>query len=133
MGVNIEKKTGLWMGLLVVVLSIIYLLVSLGKAEWIQYIALIWGFFLSIFLFLEAGIITYFQKKEWKKITMGDFVVWITVIFAALIFINSLLLINIVRINTPTWLQSFSSMVGIVAGIGGAILGIIHIIMPRFH
>lgn len=129
---NIEKKTALWMGLFVLVMSIIYILVTLGKADWVTWIAVVWGFFLAGLLILEAGIIDYFRKKEYKKIGFGDLVVWFSVAFAIIVAINSALLIGALRSSAPEWLVSFASTTGVIAGIGAGILGIIHILMPKF-
>jgi len=132
MKVNAEKSTGLWMGLFIVVLSIIYLFVSLGKTTWVEWIALVFGIFLSVMLFIESGIITYFNRSDYRKITIGDFVVWITVAVAVLIFLNSILLIGIVKENAPLWLINFSSTIGVISAVIGAVLGLVHLVMPRF-
>jgi len=129
---NTEKKTSLWMGIFVLVMSLVYILVSLGKTDWIKWIALIWGFFIAGFLFIQSGIVTYFRKKDYRKIGFGDVVVWITVGVAFIVTINSLLLIGILNNSAPTWLKSFSSMTGVVVGSLAGILAIVHMIMPRF-
>lgn len=129
---NIEKKTSLWLGMFVVVMSIVYIFVSLGKTNWIEWIALIWGLFLGVFLLLEAKVLTYFAKKDYKKIGFGDAVVIGSLIFGIVIILNSLLLIGAVKDLSPAWLISFGSTTGVVAGVIGALLGILHIAMPRF-
>ena len=129
---NVEKTTSLWMGLFIVAMSLIYALVTMGKATWIIWIAVVWGIFLSVFLFLESGIFTYFQKKDYKRIGIGDAVVFLTLIFGAVILINTLLLFQVINESAPNWLVSFAGTTGLISGIGGAILGVIHIVYPRF-
>jgi hypothetical protein len=129
---TLEKKSGLWIGLFVIVMSIIYVLVTLGKTDWVRWIAIIWGFFLAGLLFSEAGIIEYFRKKEYKKLGFGDFVVWMTVASAVIVLMNTFLLIQVVRENAPLWLVSFSQTTGLIAGSIAGILGIAHILLPRF-
>lgn len=129
---KIEKKTSMWLGMFVVVMSIVYIFVTLGRTNWITYIAIIWGLFLSVFLFLEAGVMDYFRKKEWRKIGFGDVVVWLSIGFGAVILVNSLLLIGTLKDSVPLWISNFAATNGVIAGVGGAILGIIHIMMPRF-
>lgn len=134
---NFEKKTGLWLGLLVLVLSIIYILTTLGKATWTSYIAIVFGYFLVGFLIIEGGVLEYFRRKDYKKIGVGDFVVWITIASASVIFLNTTLLIQAVRNITPdnilNPLLSFTQITGVTAGIVGAILGIVYIAYSRFR
>src|SRR3990167_4205832 len=114
---DIEKKTGLWMGILVAILSVIYILVTLGKTTCVQYIAVIWSFFLALFLFSEASIITYFQRKDYKRIGIGDIVVFLSIAFGAGILINGLLLINVISSNAPLWVVTFAQTIGLITGI----------------
>ena len=129
---NVEKKSSLWIGAFLLVMSLVYILVSLGKTDWIKWIAVIFGLFIAGFLFIESGIVTYFRKKDYKKIQFGDFVVWITVGVAFVVAINSLLLIGMLNNSAPQWLKSFSSMTGVAVGGVAGVLAIIHMIMPRF-
>lgn len=132
MDFNLEKKTGLWTGLFVLVMSIIYILVTLGKTQWTMYIAVIWGFFLGGLLFFEAGAIDYFRKKEYRSVGFGDLVVWLSIAFSVIILVNTILLIGNLRASSPTWIVDFATNTGLIGGIGGAILGVAHILMPRF-
>ena len=129
---NIEKQTSLWMGLFILVMALMYILASLGKVDWLRYIAVIFGFFLAGFLFIQSGIRVYFQRQEYKKISIGDFVVFATIIFAAGILINSFLLIEALKNISPNWLLSFSRVTGIIAGTGAGILAVVHLLLPRF-
>ena len=133
-----EQKTMLWTGLLLVVLSLIYIFVTLGRIDLIRWVAVFFGAYLSIFLFVQAGIIEYFRKKEYKTIGFGDIVVWLTVIVAVLVLINTALLIGIIGayipewITSQEWLMSLTRTIGVIIGILAGLLGIAHILSPRF-
>ncbi len=130
--INLEKKTNLWLGLLILVLSIVYVLATLGRTSWTAWIAIIFGLFLTIFLIIEGGIITYFQKKDYKRLGFGDAVVWVTAVVAAIIFINTLLLFNFIKQQAPEWLINFAGTTGIITGVIAGILAIVYIFYPRF-
>lgn len=127
-----EKNTSLWVGLLVLVLSIVYILVSLGKSDWVKIISIIWGFFLTGFLFFQAGVTDYFRKKDYRKIGFGDIVVWLTVGVAFMTLVNTFMMISSVGKMLPEWLTSFAKATGIFVGVTGGVLAIVHMLMPRF-
>ena len=129
---QVEKRTSMWMGAFIIVMAIIYILTTLGKTDWISWIAIIFGFFLAIFLFIQSGILTYFNKEEYRKIGIGDIVVMLTIIFAVGVFLNTLLLLQVIQNIAPAWLTSFATTVGVTVGVGAGVLGIIHVIFPRF-
>lgn len=122
--VNFEKKSRFWIGLFILVMSLIYVLVSWGKTDWTRWIAVVWGFFLVGFLFIEAGIIEYFRQKKYQQIGLNDFVVWVTIITGAILFLNTILLLNIIPVETvPEWLTTFLRTNGTVVGVIAGILG----------
>ena len=129
---NIGKKTSRWVSAFLLVMFIIYILVSLGKTDWIIWIAVIFGFFITGFLILQAGLVEYFRKKEYREIGIGDFIVFLSVAVAVAVFMNSLLLINIIKEQTPQAIITFATSTGVFVGIVGGILSIVHLIMPRF-
>jgi len=129
---KIEKRTSMWMGALIIVLALVYILTTLGKTDWVSWIAIIFGFFLAGFLFVQSGIFTYFKRDEYKKISVGDIIVWLTIIFAAGVLLNTFLLIESLNNIAPEWLLSFATTIGVTVGIGAGILGIVHVIFPRF-
>lgn len=131
--VNIEKRSSLWLGLLVIVLSIVFIFASVGRTDLTVWIAVIFGFFLSGFLFIEAGIFTYFQKKDFRKFGFGDIVVFLTVGVAVGVFLNTLLLTNFVSASPPEWLVNFATTTGVTVGSLAGVLGIVHIVAPRFR
>ena len=128
---NVEKKSQVWLGWLIVLLSVIYGLSSLGKVEWLVWIAVIFGIFLSIFLVIEGGIRDYLRSKGWRKIDSSDFLVWFTMFVAGAIFLNSIALIGVVRSWMPMIVLSFLSTIGIVTSVIGAILGIMYVFVPK--
>lgn len=129
---NTEKRVALWLGLSIFLASILYVLVLLGDEKWLQITAGIVGLFLGGFLFAQAGVMEYFRRKEYKTVTPSDFVVWITIVISAGVFINSALLFGIVSQNAPQWLITFSQTTGYIVGGIGALLALVHAIMPRF-
>lgn len=129
---KITKRSNFWLGIFVLVMSILYILVTLGKTTWVQWIAMVWGFFLGGFLLIEAQVIAYFREKRYKKIAVGDFVVFGSLIFGAVIIINSLLLVGIIQSSAPLWLTNFATTMGVIAGSVGGLLGIAHLLLPRF-
>jgi len=132
LNVNLEKKTTLWLGLLVLVLSIIYVLTTLGKADWVTYIAIIFGIFLAVFLFIEGGVFEYFRRKEYRQIGFGDILVWATIVSATAIAMNSILLFQSIKDIAPQWLISISTGTGVTFGVLGGIFAIVYIFSGRF-
>jgi len=128
------NKATFWTGLLIVVMSLVYIFVTLGRVELVKWLAVIFGFYLTIFLFVEAGIGEYFRKKEYREIGFGDIMVWMTIIIAVLVFINTLLLIGTLSAYLPKWewLISFTRMTGVTVGGVACLLGIIHVFSSRF-
>src|SRR4030042_3379728 len=108
MKTNLEKASSLWIGLFILVMSVIYVFVTIGQTDWVIWISIVWGVFLSILLFIESGIIVYFQKKDYKKLTMGDGIVFLTLIIATGILMNTIFLINVVSDIIPSYILNFT-------------------------
>lgn len=125
------KNTSLWLGISIGVLSLLYLFVTMGKAEWTIYIASISGIILSGTLLVQAHLLAWIRTKSYMHIGFGDFVVIGTTLFAVVIFMNSLLLIQQIGNIVPTYLFNFTKSVGITGAVGGIILGIINASYPR--
>jgi hypothetical protein len=125
------KNTSLWLGISIGVLSLLYLFVTMGKAEWTIYIASTAGVILSLTLLIQAHILTYIRTKSYMHIGFGDFVVIGTTLFAVVIFMNSLLLIQQIGNIVPTYLFNFTKSVGIIGAVGGIALGLLNAIYPR--
>jgi hypothetical protein len=125
--IKVEKQTQIWMGAFIAILSVIYGLSSLGRVEWVNYISIIFGFFLSGFLLIEGGIFAYFREKKYKVITFGDIITITTMIISALTLLNTLLLFKAVRMSAPIWLLDFSKTTGVIVAIAGGIIGIIYL------
>jgi len=129
---KIQKQTSLWIGLALLAFSVMYALVSLGRTEWLSWMAVGSGLFISVFLFIQAGVFEYFRKKDYRKIGFGDVVVWTTVAVSIAIFLNSLFLIQFIGNAVPSALRTFLANVGVITGSLGGLLAILHIFMPRF-
>jgi len=129
---KIEKQSRFWIGLLVLIMSVIYILVTLGKTEWTQWIAIVFGGFLFFFLLSEASIVEYFRSKKYKTFGFGDIMVWLTLIFAIGVLLNTMLLIQVVNNVTPVWLINFATVSGVVVGAGAGILAVIHLLTGKF-
>lgn len=128
MGLSFEKRTRFWIGLFILAMSVVYVLVTLGKTDWVRWIAVIWGFFLVGLLLFEAGVIEYFRQKKYKNIGPNDILVWITIIVAAILFTNSILLLNIIPLTSvPEALLSFLTTSGVIVGVTAGVLGVFYI------
>lgn len=127
-----QNKTNLWIGAIVSLMGLGYLLTSLGQADYIKYIFSVFGVLLSVFLFIEAGIIQYFKNENYKQIGFGDFVVFGTIIIATGVLLNSILIFQAIKDVFPLWLSNFATTTGVLFGILGIIAGVLHIAFPRF-
>lgn len=127
MHINFEKKTRFWIGLLILAMSALYVLVSFGKTDWVKWMAVIWGIFLTVFLILEAGIVDYFRQKKYQQIGVNDLLVWVTMIVSACVLLNTILIINMIPAKSiPVWLSTFSTTTSIVVGCLAGVLGIFY-------
>ena len=61
---NTEKRTKILLGILGIIVAIMYILVSWGKAEWTAWAGLISSGFLALFLYSEGAILEYFRTKN---------------------------------------------------------------------
>ena len=89
------------------------------------------GFFLAGFLFISGGVVDYFAKKQWRRITLGDITVWLAIFFGVGVLLNSLFLIPIIKSGSPTMLVNFAQVTGVTTSIGAVVLSILLIIYPR--
>lgn len=128
---NIEKRSQAILGWLIVLLSVIYGLASLGKVEWIVWVAIVFGVFLSMFLFIEGGIYSYWKKGGYRHVDSGDFLVWVTMFVSGAIFINSIALIGVVRDWLPEMVLSFLATIGLIVAVIGSILGVMYALVPK--
>lgn len=128
---DIEKKTQVWLGALILVLSLVWVFASLGRTDFVIWIALIFGIFLSIFLFIEGGVYEYWRSKGYRKIEANDFLVWLTMFVSGAVFLNSIAFIGVVRNVIPDAVLGFLSGVGVITGVIGGTLGAIYILVPK--
>lgn len=129
---NLEKNSMRLIGAFLLLMFVMYGLASLGLANWLVWIPIIFGFFLAGFLFIESQFITWIKKKNYKSFDLGDIIVLLSVVISVALFINSFLLINAIRNYSPQWLLSFSSVIGVTVAVIGAILSILHFFSKRF-
>lgn len=123
--INLEKQSRFWIGLFIIVMSLIYILVSFGKTDWTRWIAVVWGFFLVGLLFIEGGIVEYFRQKKYQSIGLDDFLVWLTIIVGVTVLVNTILLTKAITISQlPEFLQSYLKTTGVISGIVAGVLGI---------
>ena len=130
--IKVEKKSQFWIGLLVLILSVLYVFSTLGRADLAVYVSIIFGYFLTIFLIVEAGVVDYFIKKEYRKVNFSDFVIWLTTITAGAILVNTTLLFQKLNDLSPEWLLTFSSTTGVIVGVTAGILAIIFMVTSKF-
>lgn len=128
---NMEKGTKFWIGILIFVFSLIYALFSLGKIEVLQWFTVVWSIFLIIFLSIEGAIFTYFKRGGYKKIGLGDFIIWITMVTVGALIINTVALITIIGQEAPNWINSFATTTGVTVGIVSAILAVVYVFIPK--
>lgn len=128
---DVEKKTQVWLGSLILVLSLVYVFASLGRIDWVLWVAVIFGLFLSVFLFIEGGIYDYWRRKAYKQISANDFLVWLTMFTSAVVLINTLALVPILQDKIPEVVLNFVRPIGITTGVIAGILGAIYVIVPK--
>src|SRR3990167_580386 len=128
---DVEKKTQSWLGAFILVLSLIYVFASLGKLDWVVWIAIAFGVFLSILLISEGGVYSYWKSKGYRKIDSGDFLVWMTMFVSGVVFLNSIALIGVVKDWFPDAVLNFLSIVGVTSGIIAGLLGAVYVLVPK--
>ena len=131
-GRSFERKAGIWLGLSILLLSIIYLATTLEDLSWVRWIAVFFGFLVVLILIIEGGIFNYFAQKGYQSISFSDIVIWLTLITATLIFVNTSLLIPVLQSKAPEWLISITRTSGVILGSMGILLGIIYMISGFF-
>jgi hypothetical protein len=123
---KMEKGTQWILAGFVFLISLGYIFSSLGKSDWTQWTNAILGILMGLFIFIEAGVFGYIKNKGWKKMDIKDVVVWVSFIVSTLLIFNSVLMIQAIRLYSPSWLISLSSGVGVIVG---GLAGLFAIIM----
>ena len=129
---KIEKKTQTILAVAAMVAAVVYIFTSFGKLEWIQWVSAIFGFFLAGVLYSESAIGAYLKSKGYKKISYKDFVVWVTVVVATGVVMNSLLMVEGIKNKAPEWLITFSTTTAVITGIVAALLAILHLVSQKY-
>jgi hypothetical protein len=128
---NIEKGSQFWLGLFILASSIVYTLSSLGRADWVVWMSVVFGIVLSMFLVSEGGVYSYWKSKGYKRVSANDLIIWVTMFVAGCVFLNSIALIAVVKDYFPLMVLDFLSKIGIATGIIAGILGIVYIFIPK--
>jgi hypothetical protein len=129
--IKVEKGSGRWFGVTILILSVLLILSSLGKVDWIQWMAVVFSIILGIFCWREGGVRDYLKSKGYKKVDANDIIVWLSFIFGTFLILNGIFLINAIRNSAPEWLTSFISVSGIIGGIISGLLGVFLIFTPK--
>lgn len=129
--IKVEKTTRFLLAILGIIIALMFIFVSWGKAEWTLYMGLIGSGFLALFLLTEGAIWEYYRKKDFRKIGLGDIISWLTFGTGVLMIVSFLLLIQIIQNTAPEWLLSFMAVYGTTIGILAGVLFIYHIFTPR--
>lgn len=125
---KLEQGSERWFGVTVILLSLMLIASSLGKTNWLAYISGGFSIILGLFLYREGGVRDYLQKKGYKKITAGDFIVWSSFIFGTFLLTNGLLLFFG---DLSGGFVNFIRSSGVVGGIISLILGTFLILTPK--
>ena len=128
---NTEKSTQMILAVLGIIITLLFILVSMGKADWLQWIALIAGAFLGLVLWTEGAIYAYFKSSGYRKIGFGDIIVWASFVVGAILITQAIFLLNALQNQMPVWLEKFLSVSGITIGILAGILFAYHLYAPR--
>ena len=129
--IKVEKGSEKWFSVLIILLSLMLILTSLGKTEWIIYISAGFSMVLALFLFREGGVRDYIIKKGYKQISGQDFLVWASFIFGTFLLVNGIILIPAVGNSFPSWFTSFMATNGVIGGSISGLLGIIYLFIPK--
>lgn len=128
---KLEKSGAKMLGIWVLFLAVIFILSSFGKIDWILWIAVGSGILLSLFVLAQVGTYSYFKRKGYKQVSMGDFVVLGATFFSAVVLINSLVLIPLIGNIVPGFLSDFTTGMRVVSGVVVAGLAIFLTFTPK--
>jgi hypothetical protein len=130
---KIEKNSRVILGIMSIILLLMFIAFSLGSQTWMRIIMIATGILVSALLFSESAIISYIKTKKYKKFSLGDIVVIVTVILATGIFFNSLFQIPLIYMAIPKVLLDFTTTTAVITGVGGIIFSLIHIFNKKFE
>jgi uncharacterized membrane protein len=129
---NLEKNSMKLIGIFLGIMFVMYGLASLGLSTWLVWIPMIFGFFMSLFLFIEGGFVSWLKSKSWKSFDVSDIIIILSFLTSVALAMNSVLLLNIIRESAPGWLVSFSSVTGVIVSGIGLILSLLHFFSKKF-
>jgi hypothetical protein len=129
---TVERKSRVILGILSLMAILFYLAFIFGSASWMTIGAITVGILLAFLLYAESQVITYFKEGQYKKISLGDIVVWLTTIVATIILINSIALIPTIGTVIPASVITFTKSIAVLGAVIGFLLALVHIFTPRF-
>ena len=129
---NIEKKTKVILGVMILLLMALFVAFNLGENNVLRILFAITGILIGSLLLAESRIIDYFQQKRYKQVTLGDFIVFIMTIVGVLVLFNSaIFLIPQIESIVGTLVVSTLKSTAIISAIAGAIIGVLAIFTPK--
>jgi hypothetical protein len=129
--IKTEKNTKWIFAGMIVLISLGYIFSSFGKINWVQYINVGLGILLGMFIFVEAGVLGYIKGKRWKSVSAEDLLVWFSFVVGAIIILNSVMIVNVIRNSSPMWLVNFLSISGAIFGGIAGLLAIAFIFVDK--
>lgn len=128
---NVEKGSQRWFGIAILILAIVLVLSSIGRADLTLWLAVIFSITLGLVLYSEGAVVSWVKKSGWKSLSGGDAVVVVSFVFGTFLILNGLFLIQFIRNVSPVWLVNFISINGIIGGVVAGLLAIYLIFAPR--
>jgi len=131
---NIERKTRIILGIMILLLMGLFIAFNLGSSTVLRILFAVTGILIGSLLLAESRIIDYFQEKKYRKVSTGDFIVFIMTIVGVLVLFNSVIfLIPQIESLIGTTIVTTLKTTAIISAIAGGIIGVIAIFTPRFH
>ena len=128
--IDIKKRTQVLFGILGLVVSLAFVFLSMGKSSVVLGMALVSSIFLGLFLWSEGALLSYLRKKEYRKIGIGDVIVWMSFAVGGILIVQAMILANFLTSGIPQSLANFISVNGVVIGILAFLLFIYHMFRP---
>ena len=106
---KIEKRTRIAIGVLAIISAVIFLSFTFGNTTFTRLGVIATGITLSLAIYSETAIVTYFKSGKYKSFTGGDVVVIFGAIVATAVLFYSLSLIPEVGSILPNALIEFTT------------------------
>lgn len=130
---NVERKSRIIIGILALLALLIFLMTTFGSSAGVMVITASIGVFVSLLIFTETGIARYISQSKYKRLTLGDIVVFLGTIAGASLFIFSISIIPQIGEVMPEAVRTFTTnFARIIAGISSIIV-LFFILTPKFE